>query len=217
MADATADADRFAAVVENSLDRKVCNTLNVCCIDQTRAAELVPAFLAALERAGARRGHGCRLHVVEGSERHLPEGWLRRQDAGPARGRRVEENRADVMPADQLGREWEWEDTPEVSLAVVDSLQHAVSWFNQYSPQFDASLISEDQAAQDYFYNAVNAPFVGDGFTRWVDGQYALNRPELGLSNWQGGRLFARGGVLAGDGVFTVRSRVRQSDPTLRR
>jgi glutamate-5-semialdehyde dehydrogenase len=217
VADATADADRFAAVVENSLDRKVCNTLNVCCIDQTRAAELVPAFLAALERAGARRGHGCRLHVVEGSERHLPEGWL----GAKTRVRRaegdVEENRADVMPADQLGREWEWEDTPEVSLAVVDSLQHAVSWFNQYSPQFDASLISEDQAAQDYFYNAVNAPFVGDGFTRWVDGQYALNRPELGLSNWQGGRLFARGGVLAGDGVFTVRSRVRQSDPTLRR
>ena len=50
------------------------------------------------------------------------------------------------------------------------------------------------------------------GFTRWVDGQYALNKPELGLSNWQNGRLFARGGVLAGDGVFSVRARVRQSD-----
>ena len=44
----------------------------------------------------------------------------------------------------------------------------------------------------------INAPFVGNGFTRWVDGQYALNRPELGLSNWQYGRLFGRGGVLSG-------------------
>jgi glutamate-5-semialdehyde dehydrogenase len=121
------------------------------------------------------------------------------------------------MPADQLGREWEWEDTPEVSLAVVGGLNHAIQWFNQYSPQFDASLVSQDQASHDYFYANINAPFVGDGFTRWVDGQYALNRPELGLSNWQNGRLFARGGVLAGDGVFTVRARVRQTDAKLRR
>ena len=58
---------------------------------------------------------------------------------------------------------------------------------------------------------------MGDGFTRWIDGQYALNRPELGLSNWENGRLFARGGVLAGDGVFTIRARVRQSDRNLDR
>ena len=50
-----------------------------------------------------------------------------------------------------------------------------------------------------------------------VDGQYALGRPELGLSNWQNGRLFARGAVLSGDGVFTVRTRVRQADPGLDR
>jgi glutamate-5-semialdehyde dehydrogenase len=50
-----------------------------------------------------------------------------------------------------------------------------------------------------------------------VDGQYALNRPELGLSNWENGRLFARGGVLAGDGVFSVRTRVTQADPHLDR
>jgi glutamate-5-semialdehyde dehydrogenase len=50
-----------------------------------------------------------------------------------------------------------------------------------------------------------------------VDGQYALSKPELGLSNWAEGRLFARGGVLSGDGVFTVRTRVRQSDPHLDR
>jgi len=33
-----------------------------------------------------------------------------------------------------------------------------------------------------------------DGFTRWVDGQYALDTPELGLSNWEGGRMLGRGG-----------------------
>ena len=79
------------------------------------------------------------------------------------------------------------------------------------------SLLSEDQDEHDRFFQRVDAPFVGDGFTRWVDGQYAFNRPELGLSNGEFGRLFGRGGVLSGDSVFTVRSRVNQSDPQLRR
>src|SRR5205085_7531292 len=45
VADAAADADRFHAAVFHSLDRKVCNTLNVCCIVRERADELVPVFL----------------------------------------------------------------------------------------------------------------------------------------------------------------------------
>jgi glutamate-5-semialdehyde dehydrogenase len=216
-ADKTADAARFAAVVEASLDRKVCNTLNVCCIVRERAGELVPLFLKALERAGQARGHGCKLHVAAGDEALLPSGWL---DAS-AKIRRaegdIEEARAEVLAEGELGREWEWEETPEVSLKIVEDLDQAVALFNRYSPQFTASLIAEDPAAQQRFYEAVNAPFVGDGFTRWVDGQYALNRPELGLSNWEHGRLFARSGVLSGDGVFTVRSRARQTDPKLRR
>jgi glutamate-5-semialdehyde dehydrogenase len=42
MAATTADADRFRDSVLYSLDRKVCNTLNVCCIVVDRAADLVP-------------------------------------------------------------------------------------------------------------------------------------------------------------------------------
>ena len=70
---------------------------------------------------------------------------------------------------------------------------------------------------QERFWAAIDAPFVGDGFTRWVDGQFAFDRPELGLSNWQHGRLFARGGVLSGDSVYTVRTRAFQTDPDLHR
>jgi glutamate-5-semialdehyde dehydrogenase len=217
VADHTAEAARFAAVVEASLDRKVCNTLNVCCIVRQRAHDLVPLFLDALERAGERRGHGCKLHIIAGDEAILPPGWL---DAR-ARVRRaegdMEEPRAEILPEDALGREWEWEETPEVTLKLVEDWREAAALFNRHSPQFIASLIAEDPAAHQAFYEAVNAPFVGDGFTRWVDGQFALDRPELGLSNWEHGRLFARGGVLSGDGVFTVRSRVRQGDAGLRR
>ncbi len=88
---------------------------------------------------------------------------------------------------------------------------------NTYSPHFIASLISDDPEEQERFYADVDAPFVGDGFTRWVDGQYALDTPELGLSNWQFGRLLGRGGVLSGDSIHTVRYRATIDDPTTHR
>ena len=100
---------------------------------------------------------------------------------------------------------------------IVDDIAQAVQQFNQYSPHFVASLISADAADHASFYRTVDAPFVGDGFTRWVDGQFALLQPELGLSNWQAGRLFGRGGVLSGDSVYTVRLRARVIDPHLHR
>lgn len=217
VADASADVKRFAAVVENSLDRKVCNTLNVCCIVRERADELVPLFLDALRRAGARRGHNCKLHIVAGDEASLPTDWRQARVRVRRAGGDAEEALVDVLALEDLGHEWEWEETPEVSLRIVDTVDDAVALFNRYSPQFDVSLIAEDPLAQQRFFDGVNAPFVGDGFTRWVDGQYAFNRPELGLSNWEHGRLFARGGVLSGESVFTVRTRARQLNRALRR
>lgn len=212
VADATADPERLFAAVFHSLDRKVCNTLNVFCLTRDAAQALTPVFLSALDAAAARRGHGVKLHVVEGDEAVLPEAWrTARVRVSRADGPR-EEAKVEPLPEAELGKEWEWEETPEVTLKVVADLDQAVRLFNRYSPQFAASLISADTEAHSRFYATINAPFVGDGFTRWVDGQYALNKPELGLSNWEFGRLFARGGVLAGDGVFTVRARVRQSD-----
>ena len=217
VADASADAHRFADAVFHSLDRKVCNTLNVCCIVRARAHDLVPLFLGALKRAGERRGGGCKLHVAAADESALPADWLN----GRTTVRRAEGDRdealVEILPAGDLGREWEWEETPEVTLKIVEGVAEAVSLFNTYSPRFAACLIAEDAVAHRLFFDTVDAPFVGDGFTRWVDGQYALNRPELGLSNWQNGRLLARGGVLAGDSVFTVRARVAQTDLSLDR
>ncbi|MGH6972369.1 MAG: aldehyde dehydrogenase family protein, partial [Caulobacteraceae bacterium] len=93
----------------------------------------------------------------------------------------------------------------------------ALALFNRHSPQFILSVISEDPAAHAAAWSGANAGFVGDGMTRWVDGQFALGRPELGLSNWQHGRLLARGGVLSGDAVFTIRARMRQKDIDLHR
>ena len=211
-----ASATTFSAAVVNSLDRKVCNTLNTCCITADRADELVPVFLDALAEAASRRGTEPRLHVVAGQESHVPQAWFSDRPINRADATVNEPGCSTIGTAD-LGTEWEWEDSPEVSLCIVESIDDAATLFNRHSPHFVASLISESAAEQDRFFELVDAPFVGNGFTRWVDGQYALGAPELGLSNWQFGRLFGRGGVLSGDSVFTVRLRVHQSDPDVHR
>lgn len=211
-----ADTGAFAAAVSNSLDRKVCNTLNTCAIPAARADELVPAFLDALDRAGRRRETVAKLHVEEHSRRHVPMEWFVDVPITRAHGV-VTEARTEPIGRADLGHEWEWEDSPEVTLVVVDSVDEAIALCNEHSPRFVASLVSDDAAEHERFYAMVDAPFVGNGFTRWVDGQYALDRPELGLSNWQHGRLFGRGGVLSGDSVFTLRIRATQSDADLAR
>lgn len=208
MASATTKPEALSRAVVESLDRKVCNTLNVLCLPRSRADELMPVFLSAMSQAGEALGQAWRLHVVKGSEAQIPRELFDETVPVVRPQGVVEEPRVDAIDEVELATEWEWEQTPEVSLKIVDDVDEAVDLFNRYSPQFIAALLTESDAEAERFYRRVNAPFVGDGQTRWVDGQKALDRPELGLSNWQSGRLFGRGGVLSGDSVYTVRTRV---------
>jgi glutamate-5-semialdehyde dehydrogenase len=217
IADETADAADLHAAVYHSSDRKVCNTVNVVCLPRSRAGELAAVVLSALEERGNNLGHGYKLHVVEDSVQFVPtELFSSTTRVFRAEGE-VEEPIAEPLSADQLGVEWEWELTPEVSLKAVDNTDEAIRLFNEQSPRFAASLISADQAAHDRFFQEIDSPFVGNGFTRWVDGQYALNRPELGLSNWQYGRLLGRSGVLSGDSIYTVRLKAVQERSDIHR
>ena len=197
-----AESSVIESVVDASLDRKVCNTLNVACVVCDQPGHLT-ALLSGVRRAAARRSVRPIVHVRTGTS-------LEAIDLGDA----------EVVVHDDdsfLAREYEWDDRPELAIRVVGSVAEAIELCNVHSPWFVASLISGGDAAFEEFYRNVEAPFVGDGFTRWVDGQYALRRPELGLSNWQSGRLFGRGGILSGDGVFAVRYVARHTDPAQRR
>ena len=203
--------------VQHSLDRKVCNTLNVVVLVRDRAAELVASVLDGLDGAASERGTTSRLHVVSGSEPFVPaERFAHVVTVSRAGGDRSEPA-ASTIGLDALATEWEWEDSPEITLVVVESIHEAAALCNRYSPRFVASITTDDPAEFDAFYAAVDAPFVGDGFTRWVDGQYALNAPELGLSSWQFGRMLGRGAILSGDSVHTVRYRARVTDHAVRR
>ncbi len=216
VADATADPVRLQAVVRNSLDRKVCNTLNTLCIVRDAADALVPVALEAMDEAAAERGTNAKLHATGAADGFVPDDWRAEVPIRRSEGD-VVERKAEPIGDDRLGVEWEWEESPEVTLHVVEDVAEAVAAFNAQAPRFVASLLSRDADAHAAFFDAVDAPFVGDGFTRWVDGQYALSKPELGLSNWEFGRLFGRGGILSGDSAFTIRYRLRQHDDEVRR
>jgi glutamate-5-semialdehyde dehydrogenase len=213
----SASAATLETAARHSLDRKVCNTLNVAVVLRENADELVPAILRALDAAAADRGTSGRLHVVEGSEVVVDQERFDRLVPITRAAGTDDEPAASVLRADELATEWEWEQSPEITLVVVDTLDEAVELCNRYSPRFVASIVTEDADEFDRFYDAVDAPFVGNGFSRWVDGQYALNAPELGLSNWQFGRLLGRGAILSGDSVHTVRYRATVSDHAVHR
>jgi glutamate-5-semialdehyde dehydrogenase len=204
---ADADPERLDAVVAASLDRKVCNTLNVCAIERSAVDRLLPAVLAGARRAAERRGAELVVHPVGDAE-------------VPVRALLGDASRVVPLVVDDLGTEWEWDDDPEFTVCLVDDLDEAVDLCDRHSPHFVVSVIAGDGLVDevlDRVYRRVDAPFVGDGFTRWVDGQYALGEPELGLSNWEGGRLLGRAGVLSGDSVHTLRIVARFDDPTIRR
>ena len=198
-----ADAQWLSKVVVNSLDRKVCNTLNVCCIVRSRASELVPLFVDAMNRAALLRDAIAVIHADSASQELMAD--------------QISSIEVHNLSVDELGTEWEWENAPECSLVIVNDVDEAIALFNRYAPSFIISIISENEAELEKVWRETNAPFVSNGMTRWVDGQFALNKPELGLSNWQNGRTFGRGGILSGDSVFSVRYRALQHDADLHR
>jgi glutamate-5-semialdehyde dehydrogenase len=203
IAGASANVGSFEQAIRNSLDRKVCNTLNVVCIPRSRILDLLPAFERAMVAAAAIRSTTGVVHYVRAG---LPIGFVHD----------ISLELHDLSEG-KLSTEWEWETRPECSVVVVTDVNHAIDLCNRYSPQFIVSVLSDDVAERQIVWQRVNAPFVGNGMTRWVDGQFALLRPELGLSNWQFGRLLGRSGILSGDSVYTVRLRATQDESSLQR
>jgi glutamate-5-semialdehyde dehydrogenase len=209
-----ASLDRLESSVLYSLDRKVCNTLNVVTVIRHLASVHIPIILQAAEIAASARDTCPRIHAIQGAEKFMSTDVtieVRRSEGV------ILEQQVTVANVESLSTEYEWEENPEFAIVLVEDIDEAVELFNAYSPQFIVSTISDNETEQERVWSLTNTPFFGDGFTRWVDGQFSLLRPELGLSNWENGRLFGRSGILSGDSAFTVRLRVHQSDEKLHR
>ena len=143
-----AEVGELRDAVTRSLDRKVCNTLNTCCV-----VDPAGGFHAARGCRPGRAGGGwqCRgqpfkLHVARGSE-HLvsQELFSKRIEVRPSfrRGARTQ--------AEVIDRPTAWHEggngrkRREVSLVSVDSVDEAVRMFNELSPRLVGTLVSSDR------------------------------------------------------------------------
>ncbi|MEJ7719111.1 MAG: hypothetical protein WKF58_01030 [Ilumatobacteraceae bacterium] len=196
----SADPDRFRAAVVNSLDRKVCNTLNVCAIPAHRD-DLVAAFLAALDEAGERSGAEPVLHVEERAAALLPDDRVAvpiephgaRHGVGVGRRARGEPRRRG-----RRGRGRRAVQRPQPALRGVA---------DQRRRRRAATVLRHRRCP-------VRRRRVHDGgstaSTRWA-------RPSSVCPTGSSGRLLARGAVLSGDSVHTVRYRATIRDEHLAR
>ncbi len=130
------DGDRLEAVVANSLDRKVCNTVNTVCVLRSRLDDLMPRVTAGLQEAARRRSSNPKVHVVDGAQGALPAEWFTEKVAIGRSGGDVQETRAEMIDPHRLGHEWEWEESPEITVVAVGSVEEAVRLFNETVPAF---------------------------------------------------------------------------------
>lgn len=209
----SADPDRVAGAIWRSLDRKVCNTLNTVVLIGEDHAE---AVLAGIRQAQDRAGKNVKLHVHPSADHLFGPKWRDQVAIARAEGD-VFEAQLDPIETEHIGEEWEWEHSPEITVVIAKDADEAVEWLNTYSPAFVVSILAEDPDVFEGIRATVNAPFVGNDFTRWVDGQYALNQPELGLGNWELGRQIGRGALLTGAGVYTVQTRAHMTATDIHR
>ncbi len=215
----SADAGRFRAVVRNSLDRKVCNTLNVCCIHRDRAGR--PR--AGVPRRPRRRppmpgGTNGKLHVVKGSEGAVPPEWfattvaIRRAegevDEPQRRTARRSRPRRGVGVGGQPGghaRRRRLASTMPSSCSTATARASS----RRSSARTPASTIASGRRSTRRS-SATGSPAGSTGSSRSTS-------PSSACPTGSRGRLFARSGILSGDSVHTVRLRAFQADPDLHR
>jgi glutamate-5-semialdehyde dehydrogenase len=147
----------------------VCNAVESVLIDETRAAEELPAMLSALFAAEV---------VVHGDETAA-----RLAEALPGFERSFV-----AATADDWGREYL---DMELSVKCVSGLDEAIDHINRYSTHHSESILSEEHAAiQRFFAEVDSAAVYANASTRFTDGgEFGLGA-EIGISTQ---KLHARG------------------------
>ena len=217
IADEDLDLERFKNSIFYSLDRKVCNTVNTICIPVKKAKLLMPVIIEALKKRGDISGYNFKIHTTKKAEEYIPENLFKEKVKMFKKEGEVEDFCAETISENDLGIEWEFEKTPEVTITIINSVKEGISLFNEQSPKFVVSYICNNEKKKESFFRLINSPYISDGFTRWVDGQFIYNAPELGLANWEEGRLFGRSGILTGGSIYSVKLLVKQERDDVRR
>lgn len=154
--DASADVDMATRIVENAKCQRmgVCNACESLLVHADIAADALPAIAERL------RGYGVEMRADDRAAAILP-------DALPA----TEEDWA----REYLG--------PQISIAVVDSLEQAVAHINRYGSHHTDAIVTENLRAAERFEAAVDsAAVMVNASTRFNDGGVFGLGAEIGIS-----------------------------------
>ena len=133
----SADTDDLTSHVLHSLDRKVCNTLNVVAMTNHTSVRNIQAVLSGISLSASRRDTQAIVHVSKASQHRL--------------GSCVIPENLDLRWVDNIdyAHEYEWENEPELALYFGSDIHDCVTAFNAHSPQFVVSCLSQDQTDHD--------------------------------------------------------------------
>ena len=162
--DASADVEMAARIVENAKCQRmgVCNACESLLVHAAVAATALPVIAARL------RTHGIEMRGDDRAAALLP----------------------DALPATEA--DWSKEYLgPQISIAVVDSLEQAVEHINRYGSHHTDAIVTESLRAAERFETAVDSSAVMvNASTRFNDGGVFGLGAEIGIST---DKLHARG------------------------
>lgn len=141
----SANPDDVTSYVLHSLDRKVCNTLNVVAMTNHTPVHNIQAVLSGISASALRRETQAIVHVNKASQHLL--------------ARCVIPENLDLRWVDNIdyAHEYEWENEPELALYFGTDIHDCVTAFNAHSPQFVVSCLSQDQTEHDFIWRECNA------------------------------------------------------------
>mgnify|MGYP001154451390 CR=1 FL=1 len=162
--DATADVSQAVDIIENAKVQRpsVCNAVETVLVHEEVAAQLLPVLAARLENSGV---------VIHGDERVCAR-----------------------IPSAIAATEDDWSQeylALELAIAVVDSLDDALSHIRAYSTHHTDAIVTADMVNAERFLNEVDsASVIVNASTRFTDGGEFGFGAEVGISTQ---KLHARG------------------------
>ncbi|GIS55336.1 MAG: hypothetical protein Ct9H90mP30_0210 [Actinomycetota bacterium] len=94
--------------------------------NQRSGIGLSPRVFGALTEASEARGANAKLHITESTDSFIPDAWRGNVAIERAEGEVIEPQTEEIQ-IDEIGVEWEWENSPEVTLVVVESVSEAIT------------------------------------------------------------------------------------------
>ena len=164
--DAKADPAKAVAITLNAKMRRtsICGATECLLLHKNIAATIGKDILTALLDAG------CEVRAPE----NLP----------------MQDERLKLATASDYGFEFL---APIIAIAVVDDVKAAVDFINRHGSQHTDAIVTEDQAAADYFVQHVDSAIaIHNASTQFADGGEFGKGAEIGIAT---GKLHARGPV----------------------